>query len=50
MVIVCLLLLLDSTKPVFGQIGDVLDQNQAFVGFLVKLDSVKSVFGQFMVS
>ena len=50
MVIVCLLLLLDSTKPVCGQIGDVLDLNQAIVGFLVKLDSVKLVFGQFMVS
>ena len=40
----CLLLLLDSTKPVFGQIRDELDLNQAFVGFLVQLDCVKSVF------
>ena len=45
-----LLLLLDSIKPVFGQLGDVLDLNQVFVGFLVLLDSVKSVLGKFILS
>ena len=44
-----LLLLLDSIKPVFGQLGDVLDLNQVFVGFLVLLDSVKSVLGKFIL-
>ena len=45
----CLLLPLNSIKPVLGQFGDVLDVAQVFVGFLVLLDNVKSVFGQFMV-
>ena len=49
-VFVCLLFLLDSIKPVFGQFGDVLDLNQVFVGFLVLLDSVKLVLGHFIVS
>ena len=44
-----LLLLLDSVKPVFGQLGDVLDLNQVFVGFLVLLDSVKSILGKFIL-
>jgi len=43
---VCLLLLLDSIKPVLGQFGDVLDLNQVFVGFLVLLHSIKLVLGQ----
>jgi len=43
---VCLLLLLDSIKPVLGQFEDVLDLNQVFVGLLVLLDSVKPVLGQ----
>ena len=44
------LLLLDSIKTVFGQVRDVLDLNQVFLGFLVLLDSVKSVLGQFLLS